>query len=320
MVELKNTHLKKSRLQVVIWPALYVFILFSVLLALDWAFSLEIDRQLFDVLSYQWLSAAIFSQALVIIVFIKAWQYNLRLHELSQISFLQATLMIGINSIGKYTPGKVLGVLARGSALYKMAGDGKVVVQATIVEQLALVHSGVLVALLSWLIDKNSHTLALLLLVLGLFSILLIARFDELVVNSAFKLLKKPPVTLMHTGFRQSYKVVFSLMALMWVISALTLYLLMGAFDVANGWSIYALIWITVISYLSGFLAFFTPAGLGVREGVIVAILSTQMSIDVAISISVLHRLITLMFDFLLGALALLFGNSRLTAPIEEGN
>lgn len=320
MPDLKNKHLKKSRLQAIIWPALYVFILLSVILALDWAFSLDIDRQLFDVLSYQWLSVAIFSQALVIIVFIKAWQYNLRLHELPQISFLQATLMIGINSIGKYTPGKVLGVVARGSALYKMAGDGKVVVQATLVEQLALVHSGILVAMLAWLIDKHSNALALLFLIVGLISIFIIARFDELVVNTAYKLLNKPPLTLMHAGFRKSYKVVFSLMALMWVISALTLYLLMAAFDVANGWSIYALVWVTVISYLSGFLAFFTPAGLGVREGVIVAILSTQMGVDVAISISVLHRLITLLFDFLLGGLALLLGSSQLTAFIEENN
>ncbi len=155
---------------------------------------------------------------------------------------------------------------------------------------------------------------------LALSSIFLISRFDELVVNAMFKLLRRAPVTLMHTGFRKSYKLVFVLMALMWVLSAMTLYLLMTAFGAVSGWSISALIWITVMSYLSGFLAFFTPAGLGVREGVIVAILSTQMSIEVAISISVLHRLITLFFDFLLGGLALLFGNSHLLNPVNKSD
>ncbi|PCJ40685.1 MAG: hypothetical protein COA71_10615 [SAR86 cluster bacterium] len=320
MVEIENKNLKKSRFQAIIWPALYAFILLSVILALNWFFSLKIDYQLFKMLSYQWLAAAILMQGLVIIVFIMAWQYNLRLHGLSQISFLQSSLMIGINSIGKYTPGKILGVVARGSALYKMAGDGRLVVQATLVEQLALVHSGIVVAALFWLVDKGNILLALLVLGLALISVFLMARFDELVVNTTFKLLRRTPVALMHIGFRKSYKLVFVLMALMWVLSAMTLYLLMIAFGVVGGWSISALIWITVMAYLSGFLAFFTPAGLGVREGVIVALLSVQMGVGVAVSISILHRLITLLFDFLLGCLALFLGKSYLIAPIDKSD
>ena len=66
-----------------------------------------------------------------------------------------------------------------------------------------------------------------------------------------------------------------------------------------------------MLSYLGGFAAFFAPAGIGVREGLVVALLSPAIGINAALYIALLHRLITAGIDIALGALALLLHSLR---------
>jgi len=60
------------------------------------------------------------------------------------------------------------------------------------------------------------------------------------------------------------------------------------------------------IAGIAGMLAFAVPSGLGVREGVVVALLSAVVSPPVALSAAVLARLLTLVADIALPAVVLL--------------
>ena len=303
----------RSWLNILAWPLLFGFVLLSIIIALQWMLSLDVESSFFELLSYPRLSCALAIQGLVALISILSWQYNLRLHGLKQMGFRQASVMMGINAVGKYSPGKVLGILARGAALLRISGDSRIVLQATMVEQLCLFHSGAAVAACAFLMQKNETTLALLLVIFAAFSVFLIARSGELVIRIASRIMRKPlPEDQSLHGFKQSYRLVFMLMTLVWLLSGLTLYFCIEAYNTEQTMHFWDLLMVATMAYLSGFLAFFSLAGLGVREGVMVVMLSAHMDLGIAVYISILHRVVTLLIDLLTGSMALLFGKSFL--------
>ncbi len=305
----------KSLLRLLSWPVIIGFVLLSMAMALQWIFSLDLNSGFFDRLSYRWLAIAFFVQLLTAFQMIFCWMVNLRLNGLRHIDFRQATVMIGINSIGKYTPGKVLGILARGSALFKMSGDGKLAVQATLVEQIGLIHSGGAVAGLAWFMKNGNDLFALLLLPVIIGSVFAISHSGDLLINVVSRLTRKREMpSEVGPGFKKSYGRVFLMMMVVWGLSAFALYLCLSAYEGRNFSDFWWLLWIIVLAYMAGFLAFFTPAGLGAREGIMLVMLSTQVDTNIALYISIMHRMITLIVDILLGAYALLYGKELLVS------
>ncbi len=301
------------------WPLLFVFIVLSLAIAMQWFFSLELDRSFFEILDYADLATAIAVQGLVLAVVILAWQYNLRLHGLKEITFRQSLTMVGINAVGKYTPGKVWGILARGTALLKISGDKRVVVQATLVEQLALFHSGAAVSLIAFLFGKTQVGFAIAMIVLSMLSVIIVARFGHLVAYLRAKLLKRnvesEPIT--DAGFKQSYIFVWTLLTVVWILSAVVLRFCIAACHAEAEVPNSEILLITSMAYLGGFLAFFSIAGLGVREGLMVAMLSTHMEVETAVYVSILHRFATLLFDVLVGAAVLWSSDAALRESLR---
>lgn len=313
MTALWKRHASGPLLRLLVWPLLIAFALLSLAMALQWLLALQLDSGFLNRIAWPWLLAAVGMQLLAALLMVLAWKFNLRMHGLDSVDLHQCTIMIGLNSIGKYTPGKVLGMLAKGGALYKMSGDGRLALQATVVEQLALLHSGATVAVVAWLFNTGNERLGLLVLPLVLLSVLILSRSGNLVIRVIACIARKKtlPEQAGH-GFRKSYAKVFLALMLVWILAALTLYFCLATYGRADGAGFWWLLWIIALAYLAGFVVFFTPAGLGAREGVMLLMLGTQMEASLALYISILHRLITLLVDILLGAYALLFGKALL--------
>ena len=72
-----------------------------------------------------------------------------------------------------------------------------------------------------------------------------------------------------------------------------------GSLGLAGYGAIYALAWI------AGFVVFIAPAGVGAREGAMVAMLSAHMGLSEAVAIALLARVLVTLADFALGGLAL---------------
>jgi len=72
------------------------------------------------------------------------------------------------------------------------------------------------------------------------------------------------------------------------------------------------------LSYLGGFIVLFAPGGIGIREGIMVALLSPVTGVTLAVAISALHRVITMLFDIVLGGLSLSINNKTLS--VQEKN
>lgn len=317
MIEQRKTG--RPLFDMLFWPALLGFIFLSVILALQWFFSVDIGGSFLQILDYSQLAAAGVFQALALLVVILAWLLNLRQHGLRSIDFLQAATMVGINAIGKYSPGKVWGILARGSALLKLAGNRNTVIQATLIEQLALFHSGGVLALLAFCFHEGYLAAGLASMLLALLSVAVVARGGILVPRLKALLGKYAFDVSEHPGhaFKTSYIIVFTLLGLVWLLSALVLYFSIAAYQGEVSVGIWEIMLITTLAYLSGFLAFFSFAGLGVREGVMTAMLSLHMDLSVALYISIIHRFITLLFDVMLGCFALVSSKSLLRKRSE---
>jgi hypothetical protein len=178
-----------------------------------------------------------------------------------------------------------------------------------------MLHSCMALALVAWCF-ASGHAWTGLGAAMGTLVSVLVARAGgQFIVALAARVLRKPDVRVGGTeGFRRSYPVMFLVMASVWILSAAVLYCCILTLDVALAPDFLWLLWVLALAYMGGFAAFFLPAGLGAREGVLLLLLGTQMDPVQALHVAVLHRLVTVLIDLLLGAGALLFGRTLLAA------
>lgn len=303
-----------SLFRLLLWPVLILVTLVGLVMALQWVIALELDVGFASLLSYRWLGAALVLQVFVAIVVVWVWRRNLQLHGVAGLSVRQAVAMIGINSIGKYAPGKLVGVVARGAVLYRLHGSSRVAVQSAVVEQAAILHSGAAVALTGWLLQNSLLLLAAVAVLVILGSVVLVSRSGEFLVALLVRFSRRDlPAQEVGRGFERSYGVVFGAMVLVWSLSTVALYCCVLAFTAGPPPDFWWLVWVHAVAFMGGFAAFFLPAGLGARDGVMLVLLSAQMAPDVAAYVAVLHRLVTLSVDLLLGMAPMLYRRELFT-------
>lgn len=299
---------KRQLFDLLFWPMLILLGILSIIAILRSSLHINLLSMPFDELNTNRIFFALILQTIVLILAIFSWQYNLKHHGLAEVKMIQSMAMIGINAIGKYTPGKIWGMFARGAALLKISSDKQLVILATFVEQIALFHSGVVLAYIAYSEIKETFIPMAVVIIGGILSVYIVSRSARLLIR--FKMFlnkKKEQEDLFQAfGFKTSYFLVFTFSSLMWLLSALALYFCITSYSTEIVISFSEILWITASSYLAGFLAIFSLAGLGVREGVMVMMLSPHMDVSAAVYISVIHRLVTVVPDVTLGLIAFL--------------
>lgn len=289
------------------WPAVLALTLLVIVLVTQWLLSLELNAGFWELLRLQWVAAAILVQGLSMALAVLNWKWVLELNGAEGITFRHALAMLGLNAIGKYAPGKVVGVLARGAWLVRRNGGAGLAVRSTLVEQAAMFHVGAALALFAWLMKEAQVPVAALLAVLALLSVPLLSRWGGSLVSWASQRLGRGAVDPdnLVDAFARSYCAACCSMLAIWVATVLVLYCCILSFGQVIQLDVWWLTWVVSLAYLGGFAAFFLPAGIGAREGVMVVMLGTQMDLGVAVYVALLHRLVTLVVDCLLGAAAL---------------
>lgn len=293
-------------LEALFWPALLAVTLLVVVLVARWLLSLELDAGFWQELDPGWVLLALLAQGLCAGLVVLSWKWILELNGATGITHYHAVAMIGLNAIGKYAPGKVVGVLARGAWLLRRNHDAGIAVRATLVEQTAMLHVGAVLTLLAWLIKESHRGTALLLLPVALLSVFLVARWGSGFLEWAMRLLRRPAGTRgMAEVFARSYHAACCSMLAIWIMTVLTVYCCILAFGHAGHLDPWWMLWVVTLAYLGGFVAFFLPAGIGAREGVMAFLLGAQLELGLAVYVAVLHRLVTLVIDCMLGCVAL---------------
>ncbi len=221
-------------------------------------------------------------------------------------AFVQFTLV----NLGKYLPGKLWGVLARGNYMNRQGMRLNVVLAATLYEQLQILHSGLVVGALSAAITFGPRYGALFVLV-TLLSVLLGLRFRNVLLRGLNRIARRLDRTasapLASNVGATDYAALLGYYVLLWILSGLILVGLYTAlFDrVLEPALLAVLVLANTISIVGGFVAIFAPAGIGVREITLVALLAPVMGTAEAVLLSVISRLWLVAMDLTGGALAL---------------
>lgn len=119
--------------------------------------------------------------------------------------------------------------------------------------------------------------------------LLLQPRLLEAILNRALAAVKRPPVQVTLT-WGQVWVLLFRYI-IVWLMLGLAFAALVRSL-VPVGWSdVPGLIVTWVTAYTAGYLSMLTPSGLGVREGVMVLLLSESMPVSSAVVVSIIARL-----------------------------
>lgn len=234
----------------------------------------------------------------------------LLLHAPITLTARQSAHIFFLGQIGKYLPGSLWSFLASGE-LAKRAGFPRTTAMSSLFLALLIgMGSGVIIALLlvpqslgyvpeSWVVWTFAAALFALIALPRLRAVLLkLARIDFPV-----------PLTALTTSL--------ALALVAWIFAGVQIVLLSKAIGAGLGWpdllqatGAYAFAWV------AGFLVVIAPAGLGAREGGLIAALTLSIGLAEASAIVLLSRLVVTTADFVCAGIAVAM-NASPTAQVS---
>lgn len=256
----------------------------------------------------------LFVSFLILLLFILSqyilWHFITR-HNKCNLAFLKSIKLRAYSEFGKYVPGKVLGYAI---LLQEYSNEGKSKLQLSFsmfIEMLSSILSAALLFLVTlFFTDIQEFRIyrftALALLIL--FFLLIHPRIINYFTSWIFKIANREPV-LLNISYLDLLKMIF-LYALNFMIFGFSFILLIKSFYDVNFSDYIFITGTTAAASLIGLFAIFVPAGLGVREGVLVFTLSLILPPAIAGIIALTSRLwLTFAEIFLFG---LIFIYSRI--------
>lgn len=224
----------------------------------------------------------------------------------NHIDFSLTIVLRAFSEIGKYIPGKLWGY---GYLInhYKKEGISiKNIAVCSLYEIILIVLSTCLIFIISFLFTNNEliysyKVFAIILLVV--FFIVIHPRIMQYFLNIALKIVKKEPVEIKLDYFNILKLILFY--TCNWFIFGFAFYMMINSFYQLSLHHFFYLTGSFALASLAGFFAIFAPAGIGVREGILLILLQIIISSEVAIFISFLSRVwITLSEAILIGLIA----------------
>lgn len=213
-----------------------------------------------------------------------------------------------IPQLGKYIPGKAASVIGavwilRSNGIPGLLGAGVVFLLSGLSSVVGLV-----VAAPTTLWPEVRHRVpyapltSALLLLAGV--ILLQPRVIETAGNFILKRLKRPP--LPHVPPLSHYVKPVGILFLQWTLSGLSLWLLARSITPVSPQHIPLFISTSALGVTLGFLAFFAPAGVGVREAIFLAVLEPITGPGPTALLVVAMRLLQTLMDLIMAGLGML--------------
>ena len=228
--------------------------------------------------------------------FIQFWAWYLITLKLGMALSLPETLENWFYSqLGKYLPGKVWLLLSR-FYFYESRGKSKKAISiALYLETILVILAGGLIFLAALVFfkeirssyDGNQFWWVILLFIIALGA--LHPRVLLKILNWVLAQFKKEPISLSISYFDILRILLVCIVS--WLVGGVGFYFFVGAIYPVAPQYILFLTGSLAISSTLGLIAIFAPSGLGVREGVLVYLLSLMMATSIAVIISVLTRI-----------------------------
>lgn len=217
-----------------------------------------------------------------------------------------------LTEFGKYIPGKVWIIAGRVLMATKHGIDKKNLLVGALLDNILSIIAILIVGVIFFLFELSSEQSSLILLAFGMIVAGLIClqpRIFYPVINFGLKKIGKPTITdearlvyiqiLTFTGIYILADILLGISFFIFV-NAITPIALTNFFAVAAAFCLAGGLGVALL---------FAPSGIGVREGVIVALLQLVMPLPMAVSISILARLWTTIGELLLLLFAFVLNN-----------
>lgn len=249
-------------------------------------------------LRFEFLSLLVSFAFLLIyfLVFIAGWTNMI--NELGEsIRFSKAFWIISTSQIAKYVPGGIWYTLGRVYLCKMEKMKGEIVFLSVVVETCLLMLTNMVIFLVSINFISDASILNPLLSVAIIF-VLLIILYPPLLnrlVNFALKILKRPKMKL-EIKYLQMLKLsIYFLIS--WLAQIMGFYFLINSIYPIALSKIFNLSAVYTLSWITGFIVLFAPAGLGVREATMSLLLSPILLTPLAIATSFITRVWITIFE-----------------------
>ena len=250
---------------------------------------------------------------LVIAYIISSYGWTLVLRMLDVKISLKKRLSIYLLSIfGRYIPGGIWSALGR---MYLCKGEGipnSRSGMSILLEQAYPVVAACIVFVLSLFLWDSTDSLTKmipLLILIPLFIVFLHPWPFLKIANPILSLLGKGQIDI-SLSFSNMLKLT-GYYIIYWIASGAAFYLFIQSFYPMESHIIPIIIGTYAASFAAGYIAFLAPAGLGVREGSLIFLLSFFMPASVAIGVAILSRLWIIGVELLILIVFLLNGETR---------
>lgn len=222
------------------------------------------------------------------------------------IQFPKAFWIISTSQIAKYVPGGIWYTLGRVYLCRTEKVRGEIIVLSVILETCILMLTNLVLFLISVVFLKDAALLSPLLSVVFII-VLLVVLYPPLLnrfVNIAMKILKRPVIKL-----EMKYLHLLRLCVYffgVWLAQIIGFFLLINAIYPVSAPQIFSLAAAYTLSWITGFIVLFAPGGLGVREGMMSLLLSSQLPLPLAIGMSFIARVWIIIFEVIMFFVGLL--------------
>jgi len=237
------------------------------------------------------------------------------------IGLLESFGQLCIVNLGKYLPGKVWGMVARGSRLRdRHEVPLEHALRATALEQFFLLYAAAVVVLIGSRPFLAGPWAWLAVAMAGL-AVILVVPVARLMmrwiswIGDRFAHGHAVRIASTQLGRLDHYRYLLGYLGIWLLLGGVLCGLAISFFPLSLSWSLFAVALVAATAgYVAGFLAVFAPGGVGVREVVVSAVLATAMPVSDAVALSLLFRLWTVVLEGVAGPSALLL--TRRLRPI----
>jgi uncharacterized membrane protein YbhN (UPF0104 family) len=231
----------------------------------------------------------------------------------SHLSLGDACRIMCIGQLGKYIPGSVWPVLGQMELSAQRGVARSRAAVSLLLSSAIMVLTGGFVAAVT--VPFGAHGSIgrywWVLLVVPVAALLLSPPLLNRLLGMTLRLLRTPTIPERVTTRGLAVSVAWGLLG--WLLNGTMTYLLMRRLAGHGGAIVLVSIGGFALSWVAGYLAIFAPAGAGVREAVMVAILSTQTTTSIALVVALVARALTVVADAVAGVLGIaLVGRRRL--------
>lgn len=242
----------------------------------------------------------------------------------SRLHHAEAASVFFVGQLGKYLPGSVWTVVAQTDMAARLHVPRRRTVVVSLVQLLASVLCGALVGLptVPLVLDRLGVDVPVWVFVAAACLALLVMLPPVLnrVIAFALRLLRREPLERAFTA--RTLLIALWWFVAGWGVMGLAVWVLTDALGPARGSTSHALV-VSVSGFalagVIGMVGFLVPAGVGIRDGLLILVLVTVLPVPTATAVVILSRFLTVVTDVLVAAAGWIWGRQHHLLGADPG-